>query len=122
MRRIYVMLLFACFGLGVSTAPRAADAFHALKGSEIRTRFAGMELTDSVHWAYVFARDGRTTSFSMGKPGAGTWRIQKDELCFAGGPGVPGCYQVWMSGQSIQLRREGSIPEEGTLHKPGKRQ
>ena len=121
MNRICAVLLFAGLGFGLSTAPRAADAFHALKGSEIRAKVAGMELTDGVHWSYVFGRDGRTASFSLGKAGAGTWRIQKDELCLTGGPGVPGCYQVWMSGQSVQLRREGTIPEEGNLQKPEKR-
>src|SRR4051794_10568784 len=98
-------LLLAGVTCGLATAPYAAEAFHVLKGSEIKARFAGMELTDGVHWSTIFARDGRTTSFSLGKPGAGTWRVQKDELCLAGGPGAPGCYQVWMSGQSVQLRR-----------------
>jgi len=121
MKRICAVLLFPGLGLGLSTAPRAADAFHLLKGSEIRTKVTGMELTDGVHWSYVFGRDGRTRSFSLGKAGAGTWRIQKDELCLTGGPGVPGCYQVWVSGQSVELRREGTIPEEGTLQKPERR-
>ena len=121
MKRICAVLHFAGLGFGLSTAPRAADAFHALKGSEIKAKVAGMELTDGVHWSYVFGRGGRTTSFSLGKAGAGAWRIQKDELCLTGGPAVPGCYQVWMSGQSVELRREGSIPEEGTLQKPEKR-
>src|SRR3954452_22307946 len=116
------VLLFTGLGLGLSAAAQAADAFRQLKGSEIKARFAGMELGDGVHWSYVFGRDGRIQSFSMGKPGADTWRIQKDELCFAGGPRETGRYQGKVSGQSIQLRREGSIPEEGTLHKPGKRQ
>ena len=122
MRRICAVLLFTGLGLGLSAAAQAADAFRQLKGSEIKARFAGMELGDGVHWSYVFGRDGRIQSFSMGKPGAGTWRIQKDELCLTGGPGEPGCYQVWMSGQSVQLRREGTISEEGTLQKPEKRQ
>ena len=45
---------------GVVTGPRAAETFHALKGSEIKARFAGMELTDGVHWSTVFGRNGRT--------------------------------------------------------------
>ena len=121
MARSCMTLLLAGVSFGFTTAPSAAEAFHALKGSEIKARFAGMEFTDGVHWSYIFGRDGRTKSFSMGKPGAGTWRVQKNELCLTGGPGEPGCYQVWMSGQSVQLRREGAIPDEGTLHKPERR-
>ena len=52
MNRICAVLLFAGLGFGLVTAPRAAETFHALKGSEIRARFAGMELTDGVHWSY----------------------------------------------------------------------
>ena len=38
-----------------------------------------MELTDGVHWAYVFGRDGRTKSFSLGKPGAGAWSVKRTQ-------------------------------------------
>jgi len=113
--------LFLAAALAFIAPARAAEAFRQIKGPEIKARLTGMELTDGVHWAYVFGRDGRTKSFSLGKPGAGAWSVQKDELCLTGGPGEPGCYHVWMSGQSVQLRREGSIPEEGTLQKPEKR-
>src|SRR5215211_2545047 len=81
MARSCMTLLLAGVSFGFTTAPSAAEAFHALKGSEIKARFAEMEFTDGVHWSYIFGRDGRTKSFSMGKPGAGTWRVQKDELC-----------------------------------------
>ncbi len=121
MTRIMLVLLLTGVGLGLATEPEAAEAFRALKGSEIKARFAGMEFADGVHWSYVFGRNGRVKSFSMGKPGAGTWRVQKDELCLTGGPGEPGCYQVWIAGQSVQLRREGTLPEEGSLKRPEKR-
>ncbi len=113
--------LFLAAALAFIAPARAAEAFRQIKGPEIKARLTAMELTGGVHWAYVFGRDGRTKSFSLGKPGAGAWSVQKDELCLTGGPGEPGCYHVWMSGQSVQLRREGSIPEEGTLQKPEKR-
>jgi hypothetical protein len=113
--------LFLAAALAFIAPARAAEAFRQIKGPEIKALLTGMELTDGVHWAYVFGRNGRTKSFSLGKPGAGAWSVQKDELCLTGGPGEPGCYHVWMSGQSVQLRREGSIPEEGTLQKPEKR-
>jgi len=114
-------LLLAGLSLGPSVRLHAADAYRRLKGPEIKARFAGMEFTDGVHWSYVFAPNGRTKSFALGKPGAGTWRVQKDELCLTGGPGLPGCYQVWMSGQSAQLRGGQEIPDEGTLQKPERR-
>src|SRR3954471_2746439 len=117
MKRITTALLVTGLSL-LSVRLHAADAYRALKSPEIKARFAGMELTDGVHWSYVFGPNGRTKSFSLGKPGAGTWRVQKDELCLTGGASESGCHQVWMAGQSVQLRREGSIPEEGTLQKP----
>lgn len=94
-------MVLAAAALTATMIPaEAADSFRQLKGSEIKARFAGTELTDEAHWAYVFGRDGRTTSFSLGKQGSGTWRVGKDEL----------------------LRREDAIPEEGVLQKPEKRQ
>lgn len=79
-----------------------------------------MEFTDEVHWAYVFGRDGRMTVSSLGKQGKGSWRVEKDELCTSGGPDASGCSEVWASGNAVELRREGRLPEEGILKRPRK--
>jgi hypothetical protein len=58
-------------------------------------------------------------SHSMGRKTVGKWRVQKDELCLDRGKDDGGCYQVWMSGTKVELRREGSgLPLEGLLQRP----
>ena len=77
-----------------------------------------MEFTEDVHWALVFEKGGRLSSFSMGKASRGTWRVQNDEVCSDIGRGEQ-CQEVWVSGKSVQLRRPGlDIFEEGVLQKP----
>jgi len=99
----------------------AADAFRRLGSKDIATRLTGMELTDDVHWAYVLERGGRVRSFSMGRASTGSWRVDKDELCIHRPPDELRCYEVWVSGQRVELRSEPAIPEEGILRKPQKR-
>src|SRR5438067_6607815 len=113
-------LVLASFG-AVSVAA-AAEKFQKLSGSQIRAKLAGMEITDEVHWADVYGRDGTLTTFSMGKTGVGKWSVKRDEVCHDRGEEFQGCYQVWISGKMIELRREGSsLPLEGVLQTPAKR-
>ena len=100
----------------------AAEPFRQLKTGEIRTRFAGMEFTDDVHWATVFARDGTFASYEIGAVGKSLWSVDKDELCLTDAGAKRRCYQVWVSGKDVQLRREGILPEDGVLQKPVKRE
>lgn len=114
------MICLALDWTGMSAS--AADDFRRLRGKEITARFNGMEFTDEVHWAYVFEKGGRLNIFSMGRPGMGSWKVDKDELCLDRPPDEPRCYEVWVSGQNVQLRREPEIPDEGILQKPQRRQ
>jgi len=101
-----------------ATEARADDKFQKLAGSQIRARLSGMEMTDGVHWADVFVANGTVTSISMGHKTSGKWRIEKDELCIDRGKDNGGCYQIWLSGKKIELRREGSsLPLEGVLQR-----
>jgi len=101
----------------------AAEKFQKLSGAQIRARLAGMEITDETHWADVFAADGTLTSYSMARKSNGKWRVQKDELCIDRGKDDGGCYQVWLAGKKVELRREGStLPMEGVLQKQSARQ
>jgi hypothetical protein len=122
MSRRLTMLIASIALIGIGTNAIAADAFRRLKGREIASRFTGMELTDEVHWAYVFERGGRLKIFSMGRPGTGSWKVEKDELCLDRPPDEARCYEVWVAAQNVQLRREPEIPDEGILQKPQKRQ
>ena len=110
--------------LALSTPARAAEAFRQLNGTEIKARFSGRELTDGVHWRMRFGNGGKLTAseqvgrFAPEEKGSsrGTWRVVRDELCLAYGAGGPTCHQVWMSGRSVELRRDGAPPEDGVLH------
>ena len=96
----------------------AAEKFQKLSGPQIRAKLAGMEITDEAHWADVFAANGALTSYSMGRKSTGKWHVQKDTLCIDRGQDDGGCYQVWLSGMKVELRREGStLPLEGVLQK-----
>src|SRR5215213_9667677 len=108
----------------LSLAADAAEKFQKLSGSQIRSRIAGMEITDEVHWADVFAANGTLTSYSMSRKKTGKWYVQKDELCIDRGTDDEGgiCYQVWLAGNKVELRREGSnLPFEGVLQKQNTR-
>jgi hypothetical protein len=99
----------------------AAETMRPLKGREITKKFTGMEFTDDVHWAYVFDRGGLLHVFSMGSAATGSWRVQKDELCLKRGKEDARCYAVWAAGNKVELRRDGELPDEGTVQKPSPR-
>jgi hypothetical protein len=102
--------------------PKAAERFQKLTGPQIQSRLAGMEITDAVHWADVYQRNGTLASYAMGRKTTGKWRVEKSELCIDRRPEDGGCYQVWLSGSKVELRREGSnLPLEGVLQKPTER-
>ena len=84
-----------------------------------------MEFTDQVHWVERYGADGTLTTREMGKTRVGTWRVEDDQLCVdLGKEGGRGCYEVWISGNKIQLRTPGSssYPAQGVLQRPTKSQ
>ena len=121
-RNIGDLVITTAVGLLLAPAVLAAEPFRHLNGREIAARFTGMELTDEVHWAYVFEKGGQLKSVSMGKAASGTWKVDKDDLCLDRPPDEPRCYEVWVTGRNVQLRCEPEIPDEGILQKPPKRQ
>ena len=105
--------------LAVATQADAGEKFQKLSGAQIRARLVGMEMTDNVHWADVYGSGGALKTYSMGRKKDGKWRIEKDELCVDRGLDDGGCYQVWLAGKNVELRREG-LPAafEGVLQRP----
>ena len=87
-----------------------------LTAGQIRAKLTGMELTDNVHWRDLYQRNGTVMSESMGRKRTGKWRVEQDQLCieFENDP-IPKCYDVWLSGKQVELRREGLLPLQGTL-------
>ena len=112
------LLTAATLGSG---AP-AEEKYQKLSGSQIRTKFAGMELTDEAHWRDFYERGGTVSGMSMGRKRTGKWRIEKDELCVEFDKDPPAkCYQVWLSGKNVELRREGLYTLQGVLELPNGR-
>jgi hypothetical protein len=112
--RITVFALLAVAALGSTAVTQ--EKFQKLAAGQIRAKLAGMELTDNVHWRDLYQRNGTVMSTSMGRKRTGKWRIEKDQLCieFEKEP-IPKCYDVWLSGKQIELRREGLLPLQGAL-------
>jgi hypothetical protein len=115
-----VRLATAALAVGLLVVPAAAETLRKLNGAQIRARFAGMDMSDGVHWRDSYGRDGSLVSQSMGKRRTGTWRVENDKLCTDLGAESGGCYQVWLAGAKVELRREGfeGAMLEGELVKP----
>jgi hypothetical protein len=97
----------------------AAEKLQKLSGAQIRAKFAGMQLTDEVHWRDVYDRDGTLRSYSMGTKKVGKWAIQKDELCLYLKEPDDGCYQVSLSGKRVEMKPSGAgLSLEGVLQTP----
>ena len=99
-------------GVGVLMAvlPCKAGAFDTskkLSGAQIRAAFAGMQLTDDVHWRDVYERDGTLRSFSMGTKKIGRWAVEHDELCLYFNDSDDGCYDVSRAGARITMMPSG---------------
>jgi hypothetical protein len=101
----------------------ALEKFQRLTGAQIQAKFAGMEMSDDVHWRDSFERDGSIQSQSMGNKMTGRWWVEKDQLCIDRGKDSGGCYQVWLAGQKVEFRREGLDTPilDGTLQRPTRR-
>jgi hypothetical protein len=78
-----------------------------------------MELTDEVHRADVFGRDGRLKTCAMGTTASGRWHVEKGSLCLEREREERRCYTVWVTGTAVQLRPAGvDVPLDGILEKP----
>ena len=112
--------IVASISLEVSAA--AAENSQKLSGSQIRAKFTGMQLTDEVHWRYVYDRDGTLRSYSMGTKKVGKWAIEKDALCLYLKEPDDGCFEVWLAGKRIEMRPSGlGLGLEGVLQTPADR-
>jgi hypothetical protein len=112
----------AISSISVEVSAVAADNFQKLSGAQIRAKVTGMQLTDEVHWRYVYDRDGRLRSYSMGTKKIGKWAVEKDELCLYLKEPDDGCYEVSLSGERIEMKPSGAgLTLEGVLQTPADR-
>jgi hypothetical protein len=94
----------------------AAESLRKLSSAQIRAKFAGMQLTDEVHYRFAYERDGTLRSFAMGVKKRGKWVIDKDQLCLYLQEPDDGCYDVALSGQTFTLTPAGlGSPLDGIL-------
>ena len=121
-KRLALLAAAVLCAFAVEARAESTERFQRLTGAQVQARLAGMEITDETHWADVFASNGTLTSYSMGRKSSGKWHVQKDELCIDRGKDDGGCYQVWLAGKKVELRREGStLPLEGVLQRQSAR-
>jgi hypothetical protein len=85
----------------------AAEALHKLSGAQIQAKFAGMQLTDEVHYRLVYERDGTLRSVALGVKKRGKWVVDKDQLCLYLQEPDDGCYDVALSGKTFTLTPDG---------------
>ena len=113
------ILVLVC-ALFATSDTLAEEQFKKISGPQIRAKFSGMEMTDEVHWRDAYGRDGSFKSRSMGRTRIGKWQAREDELCIDAGHGTDsGCYEVWMSGNAVELRPTGlGLPLQGFLQRP----
>lgn len=111
------LLIAVLVAMTTTTTAYAADNFHKMSANEIRSKIAGMEITDEVHWAELYNRDGTYTMWSMAKKFTGKWLVKDGALCLDGGREAPNCKEVWISGNKIEFRQPGGIVFEGVLKK-----
>jgi len=122
-KTLVTMLATAALGAFVfEPSAVAAENFKKLSGAQIRAKFTGMQLTDEVHWRFVYDRDGRLRSYSMGTKKIGKWAVEEDELCLYLGETDDGCYEVSLAGKRIEMKPFGAgLSLEGMLQTPADR-
>jgi hypothetical protein len=108
-----VKCLIAALAIGVGSSV-ALDAgcvtaknLQKLTGAQIRAKFAGMQLTDEVHYRFVCERDGTLRSVAMGVKKRGKWVVDKDQLCLYLQEPDDGCYDVALAGETFTLTPAG---------------
>lgn len=118
-KRVSILVAATLGSISVEAPTIAAENSRKLSGSQIRAKFAGMQLTDEVHFRDVYDRDGTLRSYSMGTKKVGKWQIQKDELCLYFKEPDDGCYEVSLSGDRIEIKPSGlGLSVEGILQTP----
>lgn len=85
----------------------AAEAYRKLSESEIKSKLAGMEMSDP-HSSEQYMRDGTVRVVTMGRRIVGKWRVKDGKLCIdAPKAQDTRCKEVWRSGDKYQFRLEG---------------
>jgi hypothetical protein len=115
-RRAALVVITICSFACCEVSSVAQEQFKKLSGTEIRAKFTGMEFTDEMHWGEVYGANVKLTSEEMGKKRAGTWRIEKNQLCTDYGKDTgTSCYEVWV--HPLRILNEASAGPEDARQK-----
>jgi hypothetical protein len=119
MRNLVTILAAATLGSVSCEISVVAAESQTLSGSQIRAKFTGMQLTDEVHYRFVYDRDGTLRSFSMGTNKVGKWAVKNDELCLYLNEPDDGCYEVSREGERFEMKPSGfGLSLDGVLQTP----
>jgi hypothetical protein len=109
--RVKCLIAALAFGIGGSVSLDAgfvaAESLRKLSGVQILAKLVGMQLTDEVHYRFVYDRDGTLRSYSMGVKKVGKWVVEKDQLCLYLQEPDDGCHEVSLSGNTIEMKPMG---------------
>jgi hypothetical protein len=116
-RKRIVMAAVACCALHIIGPVFAADKFRRLGSAEIRARIVGKVVTDESHWSDRFEPDGTLRAVELGVPKPGTWKLEGNEMCAVrkAKKAVTECFEIWVSGDEVEYRRDGITLTTGVL-------
>ena len=115
LRALYTAVL-----LGSVVRESPAQNFILLTAAQIRDRIVGRVIAEEIdrHWTFGFGKDGLLDTLEMGTRSKGRWEIEENRLCFGGHNEDLRCYEVWLSGSRVRLRRSGMLDLEGMIERP----
>jgi hypothetical protein len=106
-----LVLVLSIVGRAQTSAVQAEE-FRRLSAIQIQRLIGGKRITDDTHWSQTVAPGWKdTVQWDMGQTSTGSWQLRNDCLCIVR-PGIlEDCYEVWIAGDSIQLRSpDAAIP------------
>ena len=115
----FLTALIAFYFLLGSTQTNAAETFKQLTASAIQARIIGSVVTDESHWSDRFDPNGTLNAMELGQRKLGTWRLQGNEMCVTRKARKPveECFEIWLSQDQIEYRRDGITLTSGILRK-----
>jgi copper homeostasis protein CutC len=108
-RLMKIIAVAAVASISLEVSSVAAENSQKLS-RESNSRKIHRDAAHEVHWRYVYDRDGRLRSYSMGTKKIGKWAVEKDELCLYLKEPDDGCYEVALSDVRIEMCLLGIIP------------
>ncbi len=115
-------LIVLLSGLAIAQATAsllASEVLKRLSAPEIRAKIIGSVVTDESHWSDRFESNGILTAMELGQLKPGTWKLKGNEICLTRKARKPveECFEIWLSQDQIEYRRDGIALTTGVLRK-----